>query len=328
MIRFKKGQDIVNRGQLTEDELRELEDLQIEERLKESKQFVRVKQFIRHPRESLYLYPEYGLVFSVPLALMFLIIGLQMTWGTIFIDDIIIFTVLIIITPPAFTYFIKRRRIDQIEDSLPNFLRDLAEMSRAGLTLPAAVNTVTRGEYGALTEEIKHMDASLSWGVSFETTLEKFASRMNTPLIWRTVALITQASRSGGQVSLVLEAAARDATEIKTLQKERKVNMMVYVVIVYMAFFVFIFVILMLSSKFVPVMAEAGAAAGAAGAGAQFIGAFDPDAFRRILFHASVIQGFVAGLVAGQMGEGSAPDGLKHALVMTFVAWAAFTLLI
>jgi flagellar protein FlaJ len=315
-------------GQLTEEELKELEDQQIGERLRESKKHVRVKQFLRHPREMMYLYPEYGMVFSFPLAVIFLFFGLMKTRGTIFTDDVIIFTVLIFISLPSLTYFARRKRIDQVEQSLPNFLRDLAEMSRAGLTLPSAVNTITRGEYGALTGEIRKMDASLSWGVSFETTLENFAKRMNTPLISRTVALITQASRSGGKVSLVLEAAARDAAEIKNLQGERRANMMPYVVVVYMAFFVFIFVVLILSAKFVPVMAEAGAQAQAVGAGTQFIGAFDPDSFKRLFFHASVIQGFVAGLVSGQMGEGSAVEGLKHSLVMTMIAWVAFTFLI
>jgi flagellar protein FlaJ len=151
---------------------------------------------------------------------------------------------------------------------------------------------------------------------------------MNTPLISRTVALITQANKAGGRVTYVLEAAARDAGEIKTLQRERNSNMVVYVVIVYMAFFVFIFVIMTLSASFIPTMAEAGQAASAAGAGSQFIGAFDPDSFRRTLFHASVIQGFVAGLVAGQMGEGNLSAGLKHSIIMTMIAWAAFTLFI
>jgi flagellar protein FlaJ len=323
-----KKQEKINPGQLTEEELLELEDLHIENRLQESRQFVRVRQFFRSPEETLYQYPEYAFIFSLPMALLFFITGFKITQGTIHIDDVIIFTALIFIAPPAFTYSRKRKRISRIEESLPNFLRDLAEMGRAGLTLPAAVHTVARGEYGALTEEIKKMDAALSWGISFETTLNKFAKRMNTPLISRTVALITQANKAGGRVTYVLEAAARDAGEIKTLQRERNSNMVVYVVIVYMAFFVFIFVIMTLSASFIPTMAEAGQAASAAGAGSQFIGAFDPDSFRRTLFHASVIQGFVAGLVAGQMGEGNLSAGLKHSIIMTMIAWAAFTLFI
>ncbi len=314
---------------MSEEQLRRLEDRMIGERLKDSRENVRIKEFISNPIYSLYKYPYYAMFFSAPAALIFLLIGLKLTWGKPYIDDVIIFSVWIFITPPAVTYFRKRRRVNKIEEYLPNFLRDIAEMSRAGLTLPSAVSTVAKGEYGEMSKEIRKMNDSLSWGVSFEITLENFAKRMNTSLISRSVALITQANRAGGRMSVVLEAAAKDASEIKVLQRERRGNMAVYVVISYMSFFVFIFVILMLSSKFVPTMYAAGeAASGISAGGTAFLGSFDPDRFIRILFHASMIQGFVSGLVAGQMGEGELSAGLKHSLVLTFVAWVAFTFVV
>ena len=134
---FDKKQENVNLDQLTEEELLELEDLHIDKRLQESKQFVRLRQFLRSPKDSMYQYPEYAFIFSTPAAILFFILGFQATRGTILIDDVIIFTALIFIIPPAITYNRKRKRINKIEESLPNFLRDLAEMGRAGLTLPA-----------------------------------------------------------------------------------------------------------------------------------------------------------------------------------------------
>lgn len=95
-----------------------------------------------------------------------------------------------------------------------------------------------------------------------------------------------------------------------------------------MSFFVFIFVILMLTATFIPTMAMAGNAAAEAGAGGQFLGAFDPELFTRLLFHAVVIQGFVSGLVAGQLGEGEFAAGLKHSVIMTIIAWTSFTLFV
>ena len=311
---------------MSESQLRELEENAITLGLERSKKNIRVKEFLKDPYGTLYRYPSYVALFSVPVALIFFIIGMKLTWGTILIDDVIIFTVLIMITPPAILHYKKRRVIRKIEEYMPNFLRDIGEMSRAGLTLPRAIATVAKGEYGDLSKEVTLMNASMSWGVSFEDTLENFSARMNTPLISRSVALITQANRAGGRVSSVLEAAARDASEIKMLQRERSGNMIVYLVIIYMAFFVFIFVILMLVSTFVPTMAQAGSAASAAGAGSQFLGAFDPEKFTRILVHAAVIQGFVSGLVAGQLGEGEFFAGLKHSVILTITAWVAFTL--
>ncbi|MEZ5335042.1 MAG: hypothetical protein R2741_07315 [Methanolobus sp.] len=84
----------------------------------------------------------------------------------------------------------------------------------------------------------------------------------------------------------------------------------------------------MLTATFVPTMAEAGKAASAAGAGSQFIGAFDPAKYTRLMMHTGVIQGFMSGLVAGQMGEGSVSQGLKHSIILTLIAWSVFTFVI
>ncbi|WP_407356835.1 type II secretion system F family protein [Methanolobus sp. WCC5] len=313
---------------LTEEELCDLEDDLINAKMEEATKNVLLREFFKDPFKTLYLHPEYTFFLSVPLALVFFIMGMTAVWGTPLIDDVIVFTVLISITPPAITFHKKFKRTDKIEEYLPTFLRDISEMSRAGLTLPRAVNTVSKGEYGALTKEVQSMDAAMSWGVSFEESLQNFAKRISTPIIIRSVSLITQASKAGGRVAAVLEAAARDAREVKLLERERRGNMMVYVVITYMSFFVFLFVIAMLTSTFVPTMAEAGKAAAAAGAGNQFIGSFNPAEYTRLMMHTAIIQGFMSGLVAGQMGESSVFQGLKHSIILTLVAWVVFTFVI
>jgi flagellar protein FlaJ len=73
---------------------------------------------------------------------------------------------------------------------------------------------------------------------------------------------------------------------------------------------------------------SANVATALAGARSQFSGVFDPDQFTRILFHASVIQGFVTGIVAGQMREGQVSAGLKYFLLLTIIARTTFTFLI
>ncbi|MCQ6962248.1 type II secretion system F family protein [Methanolobus chelungpuianus] len=313
---------------LSEEELCMLEDGLINSRMEEAKKNVTIKEFLKNPGSTFYAHPEYTLVISLPVALIVFLLGLRMTWGTPLIDDVMIFTVLIIVTPPAIAFHKKFTNIDKVEEYLPTFLRDLSELSRAGLTLSKAVGTVSRGEYGALTKEVQQMDRSMSWGISFEQTLKNFSKRVPTPVIVRSVSLINQASRAGGRVSSVLEAAARDAREVKLLERERRGNMMVYVVISYMSFFVFIFVIAMLTSTFVPTMAEAAKAAQGSGAGSSFIRGFDPAQYTRLMMHAAVIQGFMSGLVAGQMGEGAVTQGLKHSVIMTMIAWTIFTFLI
>lgn len=321
-----------NPEQLNQMDKRTLEALEYDNMLmhiEKSKKWIQIRRFMRSPKKELSKNPIYALIFSIPIAFVFFIVGFYFIGFASGLDSVVLFTFLIAITPPGYLHYSQRQTIKKIEEYLPNFLRDVAEMNRSGMTLTKSVNTVAKGEYGALTKEIKQIDAMLSWGISFEEALEKFADRNATSLIVRSVSLINQASRAGGNVADVLEVAASDAYSIKLLERERVGTMLIYIVISYMAFFVFLFVIGILSYSLIPVMAEAGASASATGGGAEaFMGAFDPEVFYRLYFHAALIQGIASGLVAGQLGEGEWIGGLKHSVVMALIAWVTFMFII
>ncbi len=280
-----------------------------------------VKKIRAIPTEN----PLYAMILSIPAAIIFLLFGLYAYWGTIRIDDVVIFTVLIAVAPPGFAQYYRYTRIRRIEECFPAFIRDLAEIKRSGMTIPRGLRAVAKGEYGALTPEIKKMDAMVSWGIPFEETLQDFAKRVKTPLVARTVSLIVQAERAGANVPDILEVAAKDAREIKALEDERRGGMAIYVAICYLASFVFLFVIMVLSAFFLPVMSEAGAAVGEGGA--FFLREFDPMVYTRLFFHTAIVQAFVSGLVAGQMGEGEITAGLKHSVILILLVYLAFVLM-
>jgi len=269
--------------------------------------------------------PLYAMILSIPAAVIFLLIGLHTYWGTIHIDDVVIFTVLIAVAPPGFAQYYRYLRIRRIEECFPDFIRDLAEIKRSGMTLPRGLRAVAKGEYGALTPEVKKMDAMVSWGIPFEEALQDFARRVKTPLIMRTVSLIIQAERAGANVPDILEVAAKDAREIKALGDERRGSMAIYIAICYLASFVFLFVIMILSAFFLPVMSEAGVSVGEEGA--MFLRQFDPMVYTRLFFHTAIVQAFVSGFVAGQMGEGEITAGLKHSVILMLIAYGAFALI-
>jgi len=280
-----------------------------------------VKKIRTAPTEN----PLYVMILSIPAATIFLLFGLHAYWGTIRVDDVIIFTALIAVAPPGFVQYYRYMRIRRIEECFPDFIRDLAEIKRSGMTLPRGLRAVAKGEYGALTPEIKKMDAMVSWGIAFEEALQDFAQRVKTPLIMRTVSLITQAERAGANVPDILEVAAKDAREIKALEDERRGSMAIYIAICYLASIVFLFVIMILSAFFLPVMSEAGASVGETGG--IFYMAFDPAIYARLFFHTAIVQAFVSGLVAGQMGEGEITAGLKHSVILILIVYGAFALM-
>lgn len=251
-----------------------------------------------------------------------------LTGGRVLATDLFVFAILIGIGPYGLFAAREARRVEAIDHKFPEFLRDLAESQRAGMTLTEAVLTASRGQYGVLTGEIRKMAAQIEWGVSFQEALERFAKRVETPLIERTVSLIIQASNAGGNVVDVLTAAAEDAREIQQIVKERKQQMSIYTMIIYIAFAVFIGVIAVLNAQFIPEVAKAVSKADGVTIGGLHFRAFDQQDFKILFFHAAVIQGLGGGMVGGVMSQGKLVHGLRHSFIMVAIAWVLFRLVI
>jgi archaeal flagellar protein FlaJ len=253
--------------------------------------------------------------------------------------DLIVFTILVTAGPIGWHLSRRSRAIDAIENRLPDFLNDLAETRRAGLTLAASLQSCSLSDYGALTPEIRKMANQVSWGVPFTEALDQFAQRVKTNLVRRSVHLIIEASRTGGSVADILKAAAKDAYEIKALESERRVNMMTYLIVLYVVYFVFLTVMAVLDAKFIPEVIEANQASARLGGeiGADPLasgkvpiggGKLDQDVMRFAFFNAAIVQAIGNGVVSGVLTEGRVSSGFRHVAIMAFTAWMLFRFLI
>lgn len=221
------------------------------------------------------------------------------------------------------------KRSRRLEARFPDFLRDVASGRKAGLTLEATIIMAARADYGELSPEIRKMADQLSWNLPFTDALTQFAERVRTPLIERAVSVINEASRTGGNVTNVLQAVAKDAAEIKDLEAERHISMMVYTAITYIAFLVYLGVIAVLFHTLVPQVlevSERAAEQGTAGLAAIKSGVDLAD-YRTFYYLGALVQAVGNGVMAGLFESGRLMGGLKHAFIMTAVAVIAFVLL-
>jgi flagellar protein FlaJ len=239
--------------------------------------------------------------------------------------DFITFGLLALIAPYGFLKSRQMARIEQIETRLPDFLRDVAEAGRFGMTLPDAIITASKGRYGLLTEEIKRMASQLEWGVPVSTALGLFEERVPTPLVRRVVSIITRANEAGGNVADVLTMVARNAREDQLNFEARKITMLTYVTVIYISFFVFLFTVLILAADFLPAMISAGqsvanSAVGAGGSAVSLQFQFVPSLF--LAFLVAVIAHAVGdGVMAGILHNARISDGLRHATILLAIGW-------
>ena len=233
--------------------------------------------------------------------------------------------------PYGFYVARKQKNIKQIERRLPEFLRDVAEAGRFGMTLAEAIVVASSGRYGKLTPEIKKMAAQISWGVPAAEALRLFSQRVDTPMVNRVVSIIVKSSDAGGDVADVLTMVSHDAKELQLTEDERKISMSTYIAVIYISFLVFLVTIWILNVTFLPKIEETSASlAESGGLGGESPLAEDVGgtilSIQLAFFVAAAVHALGDGILAGVLDNGKVANGLRHSFIMLIIGLLVFQL--
>jgi len=231
----------------------------------------------------------------------------------------------------------KQKNVKQIERRLPEFLRDVAEAGRFGMTLAEAIVVASSGRYGKLTPEIRKMAAQINWGVPATEALRLFATRVDTPMVNRVVSIIVKSSDAGGDVADVLAMVSHDAKETQLTEDERRIAMSTYIAVIYISFLVFLVTIWILNVTFLPKIRESGtqleAQIEATGTAGQIESPLASNIDEVILglqiafFVAAIVHAMGDGILAGVLDSGKMANGLRHSFLMLLIALISFQLI-
>ena len=233
---------------------------------------------------------------------------------------------LVILGPFGFVASAHFRKISRIEARLPDFLRDVAEAGRFGMTLPDAIIVASKGRYDLLTGEIKKMASQLEWGVPVATALTLFKERVNTPLVNRTVSIIIKANEAGGNVADVLSMVARDTRDVQITTQERQITMLTYLTVIFISFYVFLVTIYIMAAVFLPQMITAGCGIGSSGSSLGGTTALSlnftavPELFLAFMV-AVIIHAIGDGIMGGVIINGRLSEGAQYAVVLLASGW-------
>ncbi len=270
---------------------------------------------IKRKRKEKYIYL---ITFAILLAVFMRILIAYLT-ERVFLFDTLTFIGTILGILPLFIYkYLEYRRIKDIEERFPDFLRDLAGSREAGMTLPYALMHVSKLDYGYLTPEIKKIADQISWGIPLRKAFENFSRRIKSKHIQRSTSIIIEADRSGGKITAILEAVARFSRVIREIEKEQIGTLRSYTIIIYFSYVVFIVIIILLLRTLLSGLVQLGGV----------VAPVRIEEFNKLLFRMTIIQGVFTGLVAGKVGEGTILDGIKHSFILAFIGFLSFEIFI
>ncbi|MFH1420436.1 MAG: type II secretion system F family protein [Candidatus Aenigmatarchaeota archaeon] len=178
-----------------------------------------------------------------------------MVLGGVVAINMLIILVLAIAVPHFLWKFLEFKKIKSYEDQFPNFLRDLSGSIYAGLSIIQAIQAASESSYGSLTKEIKKINDQLSWNIPLEIVLERFSKHMaKSETISRSMMIIGQSHKSGGNMERILGSLATNIEKIKDVETEKNTLMGQQVNMMYAIFFIFVGISIVLIMFLVPLL--------------------------------------------------------------------------
>ena len=166
----------------------------------------------------------------------------------------LIISIFVLIVPQSIFSYLEFRRIKEMEEKFPIFLRDVIENLRAGLPLYQAIYFCSKYDYGVeLTKEIRRMANKISWGVRLEKVLDEFTKRASmSKKISIAIQIIKETYLAGGDVVNILEYLAESLVTIEEAEKERRSILNQYVFMMYALSIIFLVIVVSLHKFLVP----------------------------------------------------------------------------
>ncbi len=264
-------------------------------------------------------------IVGIVLALIIIIISSILLLGT----DLYYFILGIAFVIGGLPFFIglimESRGIKEKDERFLEFSRNLVESVKAGTPISKSILNIRTKDYGLLNPYIDKLANQISIGISLKTALGTFARDVKSKTITRSVTIISESEKAGGNIEDILESVVKSVSQVEKLKKERSAAMYSLVVQGYIIFFIFIIIMLVMQFKVLPIATSLGEGMGDIGT-SSFAGSLgkvvgggeraSADQLSRPFIWLLIVQGFFAGLVIGKLAEGRIKSGLKHSFIL------------
>jgi flagellar protein FlaJ len=200
------------------------------------------------------------------------------------------------------------RKVFATEEGIANFLRDLTEVRKTGLSPEKCIESLSRRDYGEFSKELNRIAAKISWGVSIKKVLFDFVKRTKSWMSQIVMFLLMEAIDVGGGTIAMVESLAKFNMMTREVEKEKKASLRPYVFVPYFAAVLLVATTLMMLT-FTNITTSIGGAVPK-----------DLSSVKTLFKTSLMIHCYLIGLVAGKISEESIAAGFKHATLLVIIA--------
>lgn len=124
------------------------------------------------------------------------------------------------------------QRTREIEDVFPDFLQLASSNIAAGMPIDRALWYAIRPNFGVLAKEMEDVAKATMTGEDLEVSLLRFTDKYNSQTLRRSVNILIEGMRAGGQMADLLNKIALNIEEMKIMRKEMAANVTTYAIFI------------------------------------------------------------------------------------------------
>src|SRR3989344_2742630 len=232
-------------------------------------------------------------------------------------------------------------RTQAIESQMPDYMRLVSENLRGGMPFDRSLWMAIRPEYGVLSEEMTLIAKRVMTGQDIEEAMQEFSQKYNSPITRRSVDLIVQGIKGGGQIADIIDRVVDNIKETRHLKAELSATNLSYIIFIAIVVMVvapilyaFSYNFLIVSQNFGSKLGQASAAGGAGLALLNTLGEINvkPELFRQYSIYSIIVTGLFSSVLLSVIRKGDVraslaiiPLIIAGSLIVYFLVFAVTT---
>jgi archaeal flagellar protein FlaJ len=220
-------------------------------------------------------------------------------------------TLIVSVAPPAIVHQKIAGKKASMERGISNFLRDLTETRKTGLSPEACIKNLSGRDYGAFSKELRKMSSDIGWGIPMRNVIMAFVKKTKSWMSQIVMFLLLEAVDVGGGTISMIESLARFNNMTQEVEKEKRMSVRPYMMMPYFGAILLVATTLM-TLLFTTNTVAMGGEASTSSVNTDYL---------TLIFSVSVITHcYLIGLVCGKISEESLAAGFKHAALLVLIA--------
>ncbi|ABS56899.1 type II secretion system protein [Methanoregula boonei 6A8] len=287
--------------------------------LEAKRQERRIYNLLRHPFRTYISNYNYSLIAGVTCAGIFALTlasgGMNALFPKNAYEGGVCLIAIGFMAPVSLAYEGRRWYVINVENNIPEFLRELSDMIDIGLTLPDAIHRISNAKLGLLSSELAIVSRDVSTGAYVNSALVRMEERIGVISVKRAISLLVKASEVTSNLRDIFVIAITDFEHYLKLRSERANTAIVYVMIIYLSFGIYLYTAYQLNGPFMSSFSS-------------FNLNFNIAQNVTEMFDIAIALGLFSGIMAGQFSSNSILAGFKHSIVLLAAAVAMFVFIV